>query len=193
MDRTKHILYFTITVFVVLLVIDYVRLKFGSIMDRDSNRAYATMNESVVATHLIEEQHWQEFLEEQSKRTNRIQQVCNKNGYPYGNRKNTPDLNHYRSATCFVKSLSVTYCVPPKTGISNWHRIFYASKHNLQANQLKTTGQLYEEMPKLKSSNFGFGDFEHRMVNVRHPFARLYSCWKDKFQVSEFEDYIRAP
>ena len=198
MDRTTNILHFTILASVTLLVILRTTDKHFKaperVVDFIQNKDWlkhlaTTTNKSRPPGLLVEEQQWKAFLEEQNKRSQKIQQVCNENGYTYGDRAGTRDLDSPRYSTYFVQNLSVTYCVPPKSGISNWHRVFYASKYNLQADQLETTEKLYLEFPILVNSTLEFSDFEHRLVNVRHPLARLYSCWKDKFQESIYEDY----
>ena len=90
-----------------------------------------------------------------------------------------------------LESKSLLFCVSPKTGTSNWKRLFVATYLNKTLDEVFITDdennefneKLYTTIPRWKNfyKSSKITDFENRLINVRHPLARLYSGWKDKF------------
>jgi len=106
----------------------------------------------------------------------------------------------------FLDTQDTLMCFIPKAGSTNWKKVFNAIKdHTLIKNEgpKLPNGHLYDhfyhKLPrfefdkKYKGKDIDTIDFEHwsdRFITVRHPFVRLYSAWKDKFNIhTDFPDY----
>ena len=106
----------------------------------------------------------------------------------------------------FLDTQDTIMCFIPKAGSTNWKKVFNAIKdHTLIKNEgpKLPNGRLYDhfyhKLPrfefdkKYKGKSIDSIDFEHwsdRFITVRHPFVRLYSAWKDKFNIhTDFPDY----
>ena len=111
-----------------------------------------------------------------------------------------------------AKNNDIAICVSPKTGTTNWHRLFIAMfSHNPslkidQVSQVYKLGETFKILSKFdvgnsspstrrmlaqklfgkeknKIENENENSFNFNLINVRHPLARLQSAWHDKFTV----------
>ena len=137
------------------------------------------------------------FNKFQQNRKTHIKNTCEKNGYKYNSEKSIFNKNLLSHQLEVLTSKSLLFCVPPKTGTSNWKRLFVATFLNKTVEQVfisdnvknEFNDKLYTTIPRWKSCYAGAGfhsrtrleKYEFRLINVRHPLARLYSGWKDKF------------
>lgn len=115
----------------------------------------------------------------------------------------TSGANYYMNYMDYVKQFNFLLCAPPKTGTTNWkkaqitmiHQDFYKNlpDTNLTFQKLAdelhwqtvysiTSKQLNEVRKKKQMYNAVFhNNATVKIMHVRHPLARLYSAWKDKF------------
>ena len=130
------------------------------------------------------------FEELQNHRKTHIKQTCEANGYKYLSESSFHNRNLLYHQLEILSSKSLLFCISPKTGTSNWKRIFVAIYLNKSLDEVfiindkddKFNDRLYTTIPRWNNRNFNdIKTFKHRLINVRHPLARLYSGWKDKF------------
>ena len=96
-------------------------------------------------------------------------------------------------------------CIAPKTGITNWVHFMVSMLTNLKPKKGRSYDHPFFERVesfvgvksayvinythKAKVENMLFKDTNVvRVINVRHPFARLYSAWKDKLWIPDKEN-----
>jgi len=84
-----------------------------------------------------------------------------------------------------LKSNDLLTCLPPKTGTTNWQRYFAALLHPSREPESFGIDEIFKVLPRYKTHNEidrrAIHDVEIRMINVRHPFARILSAWRQKF------------
>ena len=108
----------------------------------------------------------------------------------------------------------ILMCFIPKAGSTNWKKVFNAihTKSTIKNEGPFKKGHLnlrfYEKLPRFGDTlkyhdhtynmknifKLNFSQWTDRFITVRHPFDRLYSCWKDKFHhhpdLEEYEKHL---
>ena len=93
-------------------------------------------------------------------------------------------------------------CMPPKAGCTTMARMWLAIQHK-DGNYLNFTDGdhgMYESarvrrlLPRFNMEPDRLwklsSDSWYRMINVRHPFERLFSGWRDKFRKGKYNEFI---
>ncbi|CAG5090865.1 Oidioi.mRNA.OKI2018_I69.PAR.g12741.t1.cds [Oikopleura dioica] len=85
-----------------------------------------------------------------------------------------------------LKNNDLLTCLPPKTGTTNWQRYFAALLYPEREPESFGTDEIFKVLPRFKTKNeivdqAKIHSVEMRMINVRHPFARILSAWRQKF------------
>jgi len=88
------------------------------------------------------------------------------------------------------RDFKFTFCLPLKTGTTNWQRAFLRNLNpNVKPHELKTPA-LFSKLPRisdledsLQEITLKRTDYVHG-INVRHPFSRLFSAYNQKFKKS---------
>ncbi|CAG5091508.1 Oidioi.mRNA.OKI2018_I69.PAR.g13084.t1.cds [Oikopleura dioica] len=84
-----------------------------------------------------------------------------------------------------LKKIDLLACLPQKTGTTNWQRYFAALLHPEREPESFGIDEIFKVLPRYKEKNEidqeKIHEVEMRMINVRHPFARLLSAWRQKF------------
>ena len=105
----------------------------------------------------------------------------------------------YYNSWIFDSTRKFAFCTPPKSGCTSVNFIYEAMKHNdtiyLEKEtyyKLKNSNQIYAKMgghrlnPQLQKVHHFFNNPEwNRVLNIRHPFEKLYSGWKDKMDLDK--------
>lgn len=112
-----------------------------------------------------------------------------------------------------VDNWSILACLPPKTGSSNMVRLLNALLTNTKIEDQDPffpngtwNQQFYTTLPRMAKTHSKWINhtsihypmkleiWKEKLIVVRHPFARLYSCWKDKFnRHPEIPGYENSP
>ena len=115
--------------------------------------------------------------------------------------ENLSPFNKDQLRLVWTKNLKIIACTPPKTGTTSWQTIFLKIMNdtkNFNYNTLprlkniRDLGRLGEiekiifDRPTMKMKETTEHKTEITMVNTRHPFIRLFSCWGDK--LNKFEN-----
>lgn len=86
-----------------------------------------------------------------------------------------------------VDEYGLMTCLPPKTGTTNWQRFFAALIYPDKKPEDFNVPEVFNQIPRMKDKSQRIidqldsrGDFT-KLMNVRHPFARLLSAWHQKF------------
>ena len=86
-------------------------------------------------------------------------------------------------------NLNATFCLPPKTGSTNWLKSLdeftqKSSKGMLYKHNDRLLAQtVIKQLPKIQNSR--------KIINGRNPLTKLYSAWKDKFRYYQNEfDFV---
>ena len=105
----------------------------------------------------------------------------------------------------YLDKSSTVMCFIPKAGSTSWKKVFNSIHANttiaeegpFQDGHLHL--KFYEKLPRFQFTSkyrskdintIDFNKWSDRFIAVRHPFTRLYSCWKDKFHHhAEIVDY----
>ena len=94
------------------------------------------------------------------------------------------------------KERKMLFCLPPKSGCTSVNFIYQAMKTKNMTilskeiyRDWKDSEKIYKIMPRvnqqLQESNCLNSASWKRAINIRHPFERLYSGWKDKFDTTK--------
>ena len=87
-----------------------------------------------------------------------------------------------------LKKYSLVYCWIHKAASSSWNKIFFEKSHiNIAENSLHTAAERFRpkedvDLAALLNSSFSF-------TFVRHPFERLVSAFRDKFELGLKTDW----
>jgi len=107
------------------------------------------------------------------------------NNFP--NDKNS--LNKFQLVDLFrLEKNHIMACLPPKAGTTNWQRYFAGLNDSEKEPEEFKVPQVFHEIPRVlkekKSLEESLEDASEytRLVNTRHPFARLLSGWRQKFE-----------
>merc|ERR1712232_373940 len=82
------------------------------------------------------------------------------------------------------KKKNIIFCEVPKAGSKNWNKVLSSDSldelerldksMHLESYEMKENNEMFRELRKGYSWNY-------RILNTRHPLARLHSVWKDIF------------
>ena len=73
-------------------------------------------------------------------------------------------------------------CLPTKTGSTNWLKMLHSLNFNrTSSNDIYQMPHWSKQLKEFVRGRTGSNSY-FTMLTVRHPFARLYSAWKDKFR-----------
>jgi len=98
-----------------------------------------------------------------------------------------------------IKQKNILACLPPKAGTTNWQRYFAALIDTSKEPEEFQVPDVFDQLPRVLKENKTLAESLSdvntytRMVNTRHPFARLLSGWRQKFEKSFYniEVYMR--
>jgi len=136
-------------------------------------------------------------------RNNRVKRICRKYGLWMEENATEAATDRYyvdlqneffnvvpdKYSIMFLKSSSLLYCWIHKAASSSWNKIFFDKIHvKMKSSNLHTAAQRFrpeksESLPEL---------FENAKVSflfVRHPFERLVSAYRDKFELGLKTDW----
>lgn len=95
--------------------------------------------------------------------------------------------NHEELIDLFhIDEYKILTCLPPKTGTTNWQRFFAALQHPGTEPEDFEVPKVFTQLPRVKNHENAdtelakMTDFS-KILNVRHPLARLLSAWHQKF------------
>ncbi|CAG5091509.1 Oidioi.mRNA.OKI2018_I69.PAR.g13085.t1.cds [Oikopleura dioica] len=81
-----------------------------------------------------------------------------------------------------LKNIDLLTCLPPKTGTTNWQRYFAVLLHPEREPESFGIDEIFKVLPRYKEKNEinqkKIHEVKMRMINVRHPFARLLFAWR---------------
>lgn len=98
-----------------------------------------------------------------------------------------------------VDEYGLLTCLPPKTGTTNWQRFFAALIYPDKKPEDFNVPEVFNQIPRVKDkSKQIIQQLDSRreytkLMNVRHPFARLLSAWHQKFHKNfhNLKKYVR--
>lgn len=104
------------------------------------------------------------------------------------------DLARYQLIDLFAMDQNgILACLPPKAGTTNWQRYFAGLLNSDKEPEDFEVPDVFDELPRVlkkadpKSNVIDLVNQKKdytRMINTRHPFARLVSAWRQKFDIN---------
>jgi len=133
-----------------------------------------------------------------------VTSTCSALGFPTGNQEININISDpldyseiyykYVDARPLYKNLlflpkwNLTYCWTRKTASTSWNQVFHYLHFNKKISESKAHEVASKLYPKYNEYNQAMKSL--KFYFVRHPFERLVSCYKDKFETGSRSDYI---
>lgn len=165
------------------------RANFESLKERNQRRINVLQNACSLKHELLEKAIEFDFDTLHSLQRNISNDIGVDAAYKANEINTIPNIKYKQQLVDLfhVDDYELLTCLPPKTGTTNWQRFFAALIHPDIKPEDFTVPDVFSQIPRIKDKSkkvpeeLDIRSQYTKLMNVRHPFARLLSAWHQKF------------